>query len=252
MLIADSTDAAIKDHPAPLGLFDPTNSTFGANYFLIAGTPEQPGICSDYIDFDSDGNISEITEALEVCACGIPWGATEEFEEMFENPECGCGNGVTNTGFSVLEGCFSGGRTILVFFTIIMGGFGAGQIGPGMKALTDGRIAAAKMLRVIERKPEIDINDTENKKRLESKANKENKNTHKVDGEIVFENVRFKYLPKGAAKADGGDGTAPEGEGRLVFGGVTLTMKAGETVALGKLKFRSPNCYQGRNSCFFL
>ena len=115
-----------------------------------------------------------------------------------------------------------------------MGGFGAGQVGPGIKSLNDGRVAAAKMLRVIERKPEIDINDTENKKRLLSKTNKDNKNAHSVDGELVFENVHFKYLPKGAAIADGGDGTAPEGQGRLVFGGCNLTMKAGETVALGE------------------
>ena len=114
----------------------------------------------------------------------------------------------------------------------------AGQVGPGLKSLTDARIAAAKMLRVIERSPEIDIDDTKNKKRLTSKTNKDNKNAHSVDGEIVFENMHFKYLPKGAAIADGGDGTAPEGEGKTVFGGCNLTMKAGETVALGKLKWR--------------
>ena len=232
-LIADSTDNAIQDHPAPMNLFDPNDAEFGANYFVITGTPDEPGACADYFEFDADGNIADISEELEVCACGIPWGVTD-----LPNPECGCGNGVTNTGFNVLEGCFSGGRTILVFFAIIMGGFGAGQVGPGLKSLTDARIAAAKMLRVIERSPEIDIDDTKNKKRLTSKTNKDNKNAHSVEGEIVFENMHFKYLPKGAAIADGGDGTAPEGEGKTVFGGCNLTMKAGETVALGKLKWR--------------
>ena len=119
-----------------------------------------------------------------------------------------------------------------------MGGFGAGQVGPGIKSLNDGRVAAAKMLKVIERKPEIDVTKTEGKKRLTNGNSKDGGGgggkASKVTGELVFENVHFKYLPKGAAVADGGTGNAPDGEGKLVFGGMNITMKAGETVALGK------------------
>merc|ERR1712232_1203694 len=105
-----------------------------------------------------------------------------------------------------------GGDTILVFFAILLGSFTAGQIGPGLSALTDARIAAKKMIDVIDRYPVINSSETEGKVRLQE---------NDVKGEIKMEGVHFKYQPKDAGN-----------EGRLIFGGCDLTIKAGETVAL--------------------
>ena len=122
--------------------------------------------CSQYLD-----NL----EALEICGCGLPWDVIIEsgLYGVTTSPNCGCGYGLNaeagNVGLGVLEGCHSGGRTMMVFFSIMIGGFAAGQIGPGVKAMAEARIAAAKMLAVINRTPTIGGEEHFGNKKMEKK-----------------------------------------------------------------------------------
>eukprot|EP00605_Chrysophyceae_sp_TOSAG23-4_P002622 GSChrysophyteH1.ASY1.ANO1.2894.1 assembled CDS len=77
--------------------------------------------------------------------------------------------------------CFSGGKTLLVFFSILVGAFGVGTMGPWALASKTGRIAAAKMLKVIDRVPDIDIKEKNGKQKII------------VEGKIEFKNISFKY-----------------------------------------------------------
>jgi len=143
----------------------------------------------------------------------------------------------------------------------LVGGFSAGQIGPGVKAIADARAAAAKMLAVMERVPTIggdddgdgDGGDHDNKHAGDGgkpKKKKKRLKREEVRGDIVLENVHFQYqrldlhLPdapddKKDKKKSGKDGedTSLEGDhdqhvSSVVFAGCNLTIKAGETVAL--------------------
>jgi ATP-binding cassette subfamily B (MDR/TAP) protein 1 len=196
---------------------------------------------------------------LEVCACGLPWGSITTVDE---SPNCGCGytqSDGQDLGAEVLSGCMSGGRVMMVFFSILIGGFSAGQIGPGVKAIGEAKMAAAKMLAVIERTPTIGDEDGE---LVVGGANKSHKgggggdgngdpppkkpkkrlNPDDVQGEITLDNMHFRYTSaheqEEATKrtAGGDDVTVVEavhtGGGGVVFGGCNLTINAGETVAL--------------------
>jgi ATP-binding cassette subfamily B (MDR/TAP) protein 1 len=127
-------------------------------------------------------------------------------------PNCGCSYKAGT--FSVESVCFTGGKTILVFFSILVGGFGLGTAGPGATEMGTARIAAAKMLETINRKPLVDINQPGKKL------------TGKVAGELVLDNVMFEYKKKGTGGAAAGEDVQP------VFGGVNLKIPAGKTVAL--------------------
>ena len=208
-LIAKSIDSAIESYPPPDGLLDDTQS------------PYRP-----VIDL-ACGQYSENAEALAVCACGLPWTSIVEDLDVntdeFPLPNCGCGFEETSQGVtSVLTGCLSGGRVMMVFFSILIGGFSLSQVGPGIKALADARIAVAKILVVIDRKPTI--GDDKKSKRL-NKAN--------VQGELTFENLHFTYETSKYTAHKDDDEFDVEKVRKLVFGGCNLTIKAGETVALG-------------------
>jgi len=195
VIIAKSTEKAMFQHPAPPGLFDNSSPEYESHRTIIYE------FCSDYTH-----------ETLAVCACGLPWDSMN-----LESPDCGCGfdSGDMPT-FGTSDECFTGGKTMLVFFALLFGGFALGQISPGVKALSDARAAAAKMLKVIERRPSINAEITEGKVRLARGS---------VRGDITLENLHFRY--------SSGD-ESNLGDGYPVFGGCNLTIKAGETVALGK------------------
>jgi len=205
VLVAKSTDEAIERNPAPAAFLD--------------GTAPYVGHVS-IIDEVCKGLTGE---AFAVCACGLPWD-TGELSGL-ESPKCGCGAYGTSQEdeagrFTTTDGCFTGGRVTLVFFSIIIAAMSCGQIGPGLKAFNEARIAVAKMLKVIDRYPDIDVSKTKGKKRLDKES---------VKGEITLENMHFRYAPKG------GSNDSPEElveERRAVFGGCNLTMEAGQTVAL--------------------
>jgi len=246
-MIAKSIDSAIEAHPAPADLLDPN----GVWYPIITMG------CQKYL---VDNPTPDEMEVLEVCACGLPW----ELLGNITAPNCGCGYeqaADSDLGLSVLAGCVSGGRVMMVFFSILVGGFSAGQIGPGVKAIADARAAAAKMLAVMERVPTIggdddgdgDGGDHDNKHAGDGgkpKKKKKRLKREEVRGDIVLENVHFQYqrldlhLPdapddKKDKKKSGKDGedTSLEGDhdqhvSSVVFAGCNLTIKAGETVAL--------------------
>lgn len=216
-LIADSIDDAMQAHPPPDDLLDPASPWYAT--IQIA--------CSDYLD-DVD------LDALQVCACGLPW---DTIDDTIPSPNCGCGyeqSADSDLGADVLSGCVSGGRILMVFFSIVIGGFSAGQVGPGVKALAEARMAAAKLLAVIEREPEIGDCDEED----ESDKQKRKKRLCRDDvrGEIALENVHFSYRREPVQpKPENGDDTSaedPHPATNIVFGGCNLTIKAGETVAL--------------------
>lgn len=232
-LIASSVDAAYEQYPPPSNLLDPA----GQWYPVI-----ELG-CGAYLDVVTE----EDQKALEVCACGLPWETVmEQVPDVTESPNCGCGytqSQDANLGADVLSGCVSGGRVMMVFFSILIGGFSMGQIGPGVKAMSDAKSAAGRLLAVIERTPEIGSGDDEEEKGDEvvAKPKKKRISRDTVKGEITMESVHFRYMQAPVQKKDddkdgkdGGD-TATEPDqpiASVVFGGCNLTMKAGETVAL--------------------
>lgn len=274
VLIAKSTDEAIEEHPAPDNLFNTPNwfmpiilacSDYMADTNLIADNVTMTfqafmeslepfmgeladmslnvtGLENMEMSIDTSMLSERALDALRVCACGLPWHTTD-----ITGPNCGCGFGqqIDIGGFGVLSGCVSGGRTMMVFFSILIGGFSVGQIGPGVKALADAKIAAAKILAVINRKPKIgcDINDdtadnfqndnskkdatfdktsiASNKKENEvndetvdsTKTQRRRLKRENVRGKIVLENVHFKYRrshPRAAEEEDNDNGKHPK------------------------------------------
>lgn len=67
------------------------------------------------------------------------------------------------------------------FFGVVFGLFSLGMAIPNIGAITEGRVAGKMAYDIIERKPEIDM-DEKNAKRLDN-----------VQGRIEFKNVSFSY-----------------------------------------------------------
>ena len=233
-LIAESVDQAYVDHPPP----DFTNSQWSPVIQLG---------CADYLEPQT----ADEEKALEICACGLPWDIILESSEaqaanVTDSPNCGCGytqSEAGDLGADVLTGCVSGGRVMMVFFSILIGGFSIGQVGPGVKAMADAKLAAAKLLSVIDRTPEIgadDDDDDDAAVNSGAKAKKKRITRDDVKGEITMEGVHFRYKqtppqPKNDDKDGEDTGTVIEDEPHIasvVFGGCDLTIEAGQTVAL--------------------
>lgn len=195
VMIADSTDKAIAKFPPP-------------DDMLQDGSPWYDSIntfCASYMDDEM---------ALEVCGCGLPW---ETLGIPAPNGGCGCG-AIDPDLPAGQEPCFSGGQTLMVFFSILLGGIAIGQVGPGLKALAAARMSAAKMLEVINRYPDIDVTKTAENSSQKALSRED------VKGEIKFDNVAFHYTPK----QTGEEAVQPP----PVFAKINLTIKPGETVAL--------------------
>ena len=231
-LIADSIDEAIAAHPPPDNILDP-NATWYP--FVQMG-------CEQYFNSNNEDD----REILKVCACNLPWDIIlEDFDDdTVQSPNCGCSyeqSADEDLGANVLRGCVSGGRVMMVFFSILIGGFAAGQIGPGVKALSEARIAAARMLAVIERKPEIGDGDDDDDDDTKKGNGKKRLKRENVQGEIILENVHFQYTKvphqhQPQQKNQKQDEYESSDEDHpitsVVFAGCNLTIKAGETVAL--------------------
>ena len=167
-LIADSTDTALKDHPIPTNFWNETAEEWKEHRKIVLGENGEPGACSDYTDVDA---------ALDVCACGINWNSMD-----YESPKCGCGYYDLAGGYQITTECFTGGKTMLVFFSILIGAFGLGTAGPFSKAIGEARVSAAKMLKVIDRVPDIDISAA-GKKMVRSE----------IRGALELNDVHFHY-----------------------------------------------------------
>ena len=199
-LIATSTDKAMKDHPAPAGLIDPFDETWGAH------ANQSAALC-----FDTKTGDAYTGDALLTCACSLDY-AILPTATMLTNPNCGCGyrtGALAGTGLSAGSSpCITGGTVIMVFFSVLFGGFMFGQAGASIEAVVKARIAAHKLYAVIDRAPRggkgADTRAHEGQALVPAD----------VRGDIMFERVHFSY------------GVRP------IFRGIDLWIPAGTTAAL--------------------
>ncbi|TPX35876.1 hypothetical protein SmJEL517_g01675 [Synchytrium microbalum] len=102
-------------------------------------------------------------------------------------------------------GIMNGGEVLNVFFSVIIGAFSIGQASQPVAAMSSAQGAAYRIFETIDRVSPIDY------------KSKEGKKLEKVDGNIEFKNVDFRYP------------TRPDVQ---VLANFNLTVKAGSTVAL--------------------
>lgn len=50
---------------------------------------------------------------------------------------------------------YDAGKVLIVFFSVLMGGFNLTQLTPAFKKITEGRVAAVRIFKIIDRKPAI-------------------------------------------------------------------------------------------------
>ena len=195
-LIADSKVDAIASYPPPAGLTDVTDATWGAHATFARQ------MCV----YTNEPTKNYTGEALLQCACGLDYSMAL----LTTSPNCGCGYRLSTTFGGVLDSaaspCLTGGTIVMVFFSILFGGFALGQAGPAIEALAKARMAAFKIYGVIDRKPENGI-DTRKPTGVDPIT--------PMRGEIVFKDVDFEYSPQ-----------------RPVFSGLNLTIEGGAVVAL--------------------
>ena len=103
-----------------------------------------------------------------------------------------------------LTGNYTSGEVLVVFFSIIMGGFNISQLSPCMKAFTEGQQAAARIYAVIDRTPSIIDDDN-------------GKTIPNLKGDIELRNVSFSY---------------PKDPSRLILDDVSLKFNANQKNAL--------------------
>lgn len=195
-LIADSTDQAMKDYPPPVNLTNPLDATWGAH------ANQSLAFC-----YDSKTGKQYTGDAYLTCACSLDYAL---LETPLTNPNCGCGYRVGSIG-SLNAGsspCTSGGTVIMVFFSVLFGGFMFGAAGASIESIVKARVAAFKLHAVIDRAPIGGQGaDARSPKGTELVSSS-------VQGAISFENVSFSY------------GVKP------IFKSLSLTIPAGATVAL--------------------
>ena len=198
-LIAESTETALKDYPPPSGLTDKSDATWGTHAVL-----------SDALCYDIQTGNKYSGDALLTCACAIDYSIIDGYS--LTNPNCGCGyraNGGIGGMSSGTSPCVTGGTVILVFFSVLIGGFMFGQCGASIEAIIKGRIAARELYAVIDRKPAdgtpgADVRDPQGVAVVPSE----------VSGAVEFKDVCFSYAT------------------RPVFVGLNLKIERGSTVAL--------------------
>ena len=100
---------------------------------------------------------------------------------------------------------YNAGDVISIFFGVLFGAFAMGMGAPNIKAVSEGLVNCAAALLIINRVPKIQLDDPESE------------NFHiEQAGDIVFENVSFKYPGREESALDG----------------VSFVCKKGETTAL--------------------
>ncbi|XP_076895263.1 ABC transporter B family member 1-like [Bidens hawaiensis] len=108
-------------------------------------------------------------------------------------------------GYLVRHGYTNGGLAISTMFSVMIGGLALGQSAPSMSAFAKARVAAAKIFKIIDHKPNVDRNcDTG----LELDS---------VSGQLELKNVDFSYPSRPDVK---------------ILNNFTLSVPAGKTIAL--------------------
>ena len=102
---------------------------------------------------------------------------------------------------------YTGGKVVSIMFCIVFGAMMIGAGGPAMVAISQGRVAMCLALKVIDKVPDVDPNDTKRNGLL----------PENINGEIHFEKVNFRYP------------TRPD---LHVLKDFTCTFEAGKTTAL--------------------
>ncbi|XP_073438022.1 ATP-dependent translocase ABCB1 [Dendrobates tinctorius] len=105
----------------------------------------------------------------------------------------------------IIEGDYTIGSVLTVFFSVIIGAFAVGQTSPNIEAFSNARGAAYAVFNIIDNKPKIDSFSTAGFK------------PDKIKGDIQFRNVKFTY---------------PSRPDIQVLKGLNLTVPSGQTVAL--------------------
>jgi len=223
-MVIDSTKDAMERKPIPATFAGPFNldaqgipvAGDSANlYYYSHSLATQYCVYRDVAAMGKGDQKLYTGPAFDICACGLPWSGLQKSAETNDDlkaagytpdnlvdPECGCSQG----DIGINSECVSPGRTTAVFFCVMIAGFLLSMIGPSVKAVTQARVAAARLYKVIDRRPTIDsTNKSGSGKALGS-----------VSGAISLTNIHFKY---------------PASENKI-FNGVTLDIKPGETVAL--------------------
>jgi len=193
-LVIQSRQQAMIDNPLPSDFY--TNDIYAVNRAIadVYCVYSPPG------SFGSGDLVAYTGDAYDACVCSIPWNT-------MDNPDivvisCGC----TTGDVSIASDCVTAGRTIAVFFSVMIAGFLLGMIPPAFQAIKKAQLAAYKLYRIIDRHPTIDSSSSSNgKKKLAT-----------MQGHITIEKMHFQY-PAGTTK---------------IFDDINLDITPGETVAL--------------------
>ncbi|VAI55324.1 unnamed protein product [Triticum turgidum subsp. durum] len=108
-------------------------------------------------------------------------------------------------GKLILDKGYTGGKIITVLFAVLTGANSLGSATPSISAIAEGQSAAYRLFETIERKPEIDSDDT-------SGMVMEN-----IKGNVELKNVYFRY---------------PARPGQLILDGISLQVASGTTMAI--------------------
>jgi ABC-type methionine transport system ATPase subunit len=191
-LVIQSREQAMMNNPIPQDF--ETNDIYTVNRIVADEYCKYlpPG------SFGSGEMVEYTGSAYDACVCSIPWESIGV--EGTVNIQCGC----TRGEFSIASECISLGRTIAVFFSVMIAGFLLGMIPPAYQAMKKAQLAAYKLYRIIDRHPSISSSDGEGK------------HMETMEGRISIEGLHFQY-PTATTKT---------------FENINLEIAAGETVAL--------------------
>jgi len=214
-LVIGSTQQAMIDNPIPSDFY--TNPIYAVNLAVATEACQYRPLGTfgkgDFIPYEGEG--------FEACVCGMPWAAVADTIDTSDvdwaitvraagysgddvvDMQCGCSAG--EGGLNLTSNCISAGRTIAVFFSVMIAGFLLAMIPPAIQAMKKAQLAAWKLYQIIDRHPAID-----------SSGDKGTKVTT-MEGRIAIEGLHFRY---------------PAASGTKVFEDLNLTVAAGETVAL--------------------
>ena len=215
-LVVSTQQQAMIDYPIPQDFYTNPDYTLNRLYADSACVYAPPA------SFGNADYVAYTDEAYETCVCSIPWTSVANSIDTSDNEmavlaremgysgddvvimECGCPTG--QNGSKLNSSCISAGRTVAVFFSVMIAGFMMAMIPPAISSIKKAQLSAAKLYQVIDRRPDIDSSN------LKSTGNV----LKTMEGRISITNMDFQY-PTSATKT---------------FEDINLEIAAGETIAL--------------------